>query len=183
MNPQLVFDVVTEAALRAGLPDAARVMNKTRKDNLTLVRPRLELQFLSERFTRTGRKLGIRREEAAKVRKRELYEVDLGVAAQVFAEDRDWLETFATSFAAALPRGFNDDRGNWVKVRVQEARLQRPLDNRVSDEVIQVFSRVDKLFSLSFVWRVTDEERTAWIRELTINASMGDAYGNKQKNQ
>nr|DAW17989.1 MAG TPA: hypothetical protein [Caudoviricetes sp.] len=52
--------VITQAALDAGLPEG-RVIDMVKKDNLTLQRPRIELQFLPEKYTRTGRVLGVRR--------------------------------------------------------------------------------------------------------------------------
>ena len=84
-------EAVTRAALAAGLPEG-RVIDMVKKDNLTIERPRLEVQFLPEKFTRTGRKLAAYRTEKTHIRKRELYAVELTVNANVLADDRDWLE-------------------------------------------------------------------------------------------
>ena len=84
-------EVVTRAALAAGLPEG-RVIDIVKKDNLTIERPRLEVQFLPEKFTRTGRKLAVYRTETTLIRKRELYEVELTVNANALADDRAWLE-------------------------------------------------------------------------------------------
>mgnify|MGYP000583344054 CR=1 FL=1 len=65
-------DIITRAALAAGLPEG-RVIDKTQKDNLTIKRPRMELQFMPERYTRSGRTLGLSRDGAVQTRKRELY--------------------------------------------------------------------------------------------------------------
>jgi len=173
-------DIITGAALAAGLPER-RVIDLTKKDNLTIERPRIELQFLPERYTRTGRKLGVWRqlmdtEDGTKklmhCRKRELYEVEQTVSANVLAEDREWLETFSVDFVAHLPRGGNDSRGNWVRIRAQKATFGRPPDKRVGDAVIEVFTRVNRLFVLSFVWRITAEEAEALIPTFTINTNM-----------
>lgn len=68
MKYGVIVETISAAALAAGLPEG-RVIDRTVGDNITLKRPRLELQVLKERFTRTGRKLGIRRESGEKVRK------------------------------------------------------------------------------------------------------------------
>lgn len=164
-------EVVTRAALAAGLPEG-RVIDIVKKDNLTIERPRLEVQFLPEKFTRTGRKLAAYRAEKTHIRKRELYAVELTVNANVLADDRDWLEAFCMAFAAALPCGGNDSRGNWIRVRAQQATFSRPPDRRVGNEVIEIFTKVNRLFVLTFTGRVTAEEREALIPSWTINPNI-----------
>lgn len=158
---------ITAAALAAGLPEG-RVIDMVKNDNLTIERPRIELQFLPEKLTRTGRTLAVRRTKAEKIRKRELYEVELTVNANVLADDRAWLEEFCYAFTAALPRGGNDSRGNWIRVRAQKATFSRPPDKRVGEEVIEVFVKVNRLFVLTFTGRVTGEEAVELIPSLTI---------------
>ena len=162
-------DTITRAALAAGLPSADRVIPLTEKDNLTIERPRVELQFLLEKYERSGRKLAGRRTETDKVERRELYTVRLDVAANVLAEDQAWLSAFCYAFVAALPRGASDARGNWVKVRVQKATPNKPPDKRIGDSVIEVFTKVNQLFVVSFTGRVTADELTPLIQTVTIN--------------
>lgn len=161
-------DIITRAALAAGLPEG-RVMEQSAADNLTIPRPRLELQFLPERYTRTGRTLAYRRTKTELVRKRELYVVELSAAANALAEDRAWLAAFCYDFAAALPAGANDSRGNWVKIRAEKATFSRPADKRVGDTIIAVFEKANQLFSLSFTWRITVEEAENLIPSFTLN--------------
>ena len=165
-------EVITRAAQSAGLPEG-RVMDIVKKDNLTINRPRLELQFMPERYTRTGRKLAVIRTKTDLIRKRELYEVELTVNANVLADNREWLEAFSVAFVAALPRGGNDSRGNWVKVRVQEATFGREPDRRVGEKVIEVFTRVNRLFVLTFTGRITGEEYDKLIRTIIIKPKLG----------
>ena len=165
-------EVITRAAQSAGLPEG-RVMDIVKKDNLTINRPRLELQFMPERYTRTGRKLAVTRTKTDLIRKRELYEAELTVNANVLADDRAWLEAFSVAFVAALPRGGNDSRGNWVKVRVQEATFGREPDRRVGEKVIEVFTRVNRLFVLTFTGRITGEEYDKLIRTIIIKPKLG----------
>lgn len=165
-------EVITRAAQSAGLPEG-RVMDIVKKDNLTINRPRLELQFMPERYTRTGRKLAVIRTKTDLIRKRELYEVELTVNANVLADNREWLEAFSLAFVAALPHGGNDSRGNWVKVRAQEATFGREPDRRVGEKVIEVFTRVNRLFVLTFTGRITGEEYDKLIRTIIIKPKLG----------
>lgn len=165
---EFVTGIVTEAAQAAGLPEG-RVFDAAKKDNLTQERPRIELQFLPERYARSGRTLEFRRTETEQIRKRELYTVELSVSANVLAEDREWLSAFCYAFVAALPRGANDGRGNWVKIRAERAEFGRKAPPRVGTESIEVFTRINELFSLTFIWRVTAEEAESLIPHFTIN--------------
>lgn len=164
-------EVITQAALAAGLPEG-RIIDIAKKDNLTLERPRIEIQFLPEKLTRTGRKLAVTRTKTALVRKRELYGVELTVNAHILADDRAWLEAFSVDFVAALPRGGNDSRGNWVRVRAREATFGRAPDKRVGEAVIEVFTKVNRLFVLTFTGRITRDETVDLIPSLTIKPTV-----------
>ncbi|MCH5277474.1 MAG: translation initiation factor 2 [Desulfovibrionaceae bacterium] len=166
--------IITQTALAAGLPEG-RVIDIVKKDNLTIERPRVEIQFLPEKITRMGRKLDVSRTKTEKIRTLELYEVELTVNVNVLADDRAWLEAFCLDFVARLPRGGNDSRGKWVKIRAQKATFGRDPDKRVGDAVIEVFTRVNRLFVLTFTGRVTDDERVDLIRsfDIHINAKSG----------
>ncbi len=164
------METITRAALAAGLPEG-RVIDLVKKDNLTLERPRLEVQFMPEQYRRTGRKLALNRTKTEQIRKRELYEVELTVNVNALADDRAWLEAFSVDFVAALPRGGNDSRGNWVKVRAREATFGRPPDKRVGEEVMKVFVKVNRLFVLTFTGRITGEETEKLIPSFTINST------------
>lgn len=177
-------EVITRAALAAGLPEG-RVIDIVKKDNLTIKRPRVELQFLPEKYTRTGRKLAVYRTETTLIRKRELYEVELTVNANALADDRAWLEAFSAEFVANLPRGGNDSRGNWIRVRAQRATFGRSPDKRVGEKVIEVFTRVNRLFVLTFTGRITGEELAELIPSLTITTCIRqqgeDPYGDEKE--
>ena len=93
---KLVMKTVTRAAVAAGLP-AERVMTESAKDNITLPRPRLEVQMQPATYKRTGRKLGVTRTKTQHTTKRELYEilsVHSGVPVKKIEKDADrdyWL--------------------------------------------------------------------------------------------
>lgn len=172
------LETITQAALAAGLPEG-RVIDIVKKDNLTLERPRVEIQFLPETYTRSGRTLAFERTKSELRRKRELYTVQFSVAANVLAEDREWLAAFCYGFVAALPSGANDPRGNWVRVRAEKATFGKAPDKRVGDTVIEVFKRFNQFFDLSFTWRVTEERARQLIPTFTIETSIGGRHGKK----
>lgn len=168
---ELARDIITSTATACGLPEG-RVMNQVKKDNLTIERPRIELQYLPEKLTRTGRKLGVWRTKTEQWRKREIYQAELDVAANILADDASWLASFSYDFLAQLPRGLNDSRDNWVRVRGQKATFGRPPDKRVGDDVIEVFQKVNELLLLTFTWRVTAEEAEQLIQTWKLNIHM-----------
>ena len=165
---ELAEQIIADTAVACGLAEE-NVIRLVAKDNLTIKRPRIELQFLPERLTRTGRKLAVWRTKTEQLRKREIYQAELDVAANVLAEDGEWLSVFCYDFLARLPRGTNDRNGNWVKVAAQKATFGKPPDKRVGNNVIEVFRKVNDLLVITFTWRVTAEEAEQLIRTWKLN--------------
>ena len=89
--------------------------------------------------------------------------------ANVLAEDEAWLGDFCYAFLAALPRGVNDSRGNWVRIRAAKAEFGRKTPPRVGTQSIEVFTKVNQLISLTFTYRITSEEREDLIQTITIH--------------
>lgn len=168
MDHNLVREVVTRAALAAGLPEGRVLGTPSAADNLTLKRPRLEVDILPETYTRTGRKLAVTRTDRRQKVKKELYTARLEATCNVLADDETWLTTFCRDFLAKLPRGFNDDAGNHVSVTASEATFSTPPAKRVGTAEIKVFSRADKLLHLIFTWRVTVETERDLIHTVNI---------------
>ena len=164
----LLKTIVTEAAVKAGLPEG-RVYGLADSDNLTLPRPRLEIQYLPNSYRRTGRKLAVTRQNGIQTTKKELYEVTLELTANVLADKPAWLAAFEHDFVAAFPRGVNDARGNWVQVRVEQATFTTPPEKRVGPKEIKVFTKVNTLFALRFTARITEEEEIRLMQVININ--------------
>lgn len=170
---------IKQAAEKAGLPQS-NVMDVSAADNLTIPRPRIECQFLPESWKRTGRKLAVVRNGKSQTRKRELYEVRLTVTANILAENDAWLSRFKREFVKAFPSGVNDDQGNFVKIRVQEAAFSKPASKRVGKDAITVFTKVNDLLTISFVWRLTEEETDNLIHAINILPPEWKVPGEKQ---
>jgi hypothetical protein len=168
----LAMLIITEAAQAAGLPEG-RVMDLSAADNLTLPRPRVEVEFLPDSLTRTGRKLAVARAGAVQTVKKELYEVRFDMTAHVYADDAAWLAGFEYAFVAAFPRGVNDDRGNWVNIRVNQATFKQEPTKRVGGKEVKVFTRIDTLFLITLTGRVTREEEQALLETFEIVPLIG----------
>jgi hypothetical protein len=168
----LAMRIVTDAALAAGMP-AGRITDVSAKDNLTLPRPRMEVDFLPDTLTRTGRKLAVARAETVQTTKKELYEVRFDLTAHVYAEDAAWLEAFEYAFIAAFPRGVNDQRGNWIKIRVNQATFKKEPTKRVGTSEITVFRKIDTLFLITLTGRVTTEEEQALLTTFELVPKIG----------
>lgn len=179
MDHNLVREVITTAAQAVGLPEGRVLGTPSASDNLTLKRPRLEVDILPETYTRTGRKLAVRRLDPRQTVKKELYSVRLEATCNVLAEDETWLTAFCRGFLAKLPRGFNDDAGNFVKLAASEASFSTPPAKRVGTAEIKVFSRADKLLHLIFTWRVATETERALIENVNLNPpTLGEGSNN-----
>jgi hypothetical protein len=154
----LILGKVQEAAELLGL-DRGRVMTQSLKDNITLPRPRIELQFLPETYQRTGRLLGGKHTGPAEMAvRKELYQVSLPIAAQILADDPEWLKEFCYRLAAALPRGFNDAAGNYVKLVSAQGAWENQAVRRVGSAVIEPIVKRGYLLHLTATWRITAEE-------------------------
>jgi hypothetical protein len=165
----LALEIVRTAALAAGVP-GDRVMDASAADNLTLPRPRVEVAFLPDTLTRTGRKLDARREGKTLTVKKELYEVRFDLTAHVYADSEAWLEEFEYAFVQAFPRGLDDERGNWVRIRVAEGTFKTEPKKRVGTAEIKVFTKVDTLFLITLTGRVTEEAEQGLIDTIKIAA-------------
>jgi hypothetical protein len=165
----LAMLIINTAAMKAGLPED-RVIDVSSKDNLTLVRPRIEVDMLPESLTRTGRKLHVERHQETQTIKKELYEVRFDLTAHVYADNEEWLEQFEYLFIAAFPRGVEDARGNWIKTRVTEATFKKEPTKRVGTAEIKVFTKIDTLFLITLTGRVTKEELQALLTTFDIGA-------------
>ena len=167
---ELTRAIITTAAQAAGLPEG-RVMNLSASDNLTIPRPRIELQWLPETYTRLPRKLGHLwpgADRKTRLLRRELYQVKLEVSANILAEDPAWLSAFSAALIAELPNGVNNAAGNWVLIAAQRGEWLNQPEKRVGLDAIKVFERAALVLIISFVWRITRDELQRMITDITL---------------
>ena len=167
---ELIFQIIRETAEALGLPEG-RVLTLG-KDNLTVPRPRIELQFMGETYTSAVRGLAVTRlkdeREHYQELKKQLYTVREQVGVNVLAEDEAWLQTFCRDLIACLPRGVNDADGNWIKIRAESAEEPSEPEKRVGLETIKVFTRVSKFLTVTFEGRVTVTEESGLMEHVEI---------------
>ena len=166
---ELFDSVIANAAREAGLPEE-RIFGVASNDNLTLPRPRIEVDYLPGSYRRTGRKLAVTRANGMQTTKKELYEAIVDLTANVYADNEAWLAAFEYDFVAAFPRGVDDARGNWVQIRVEKATFTTPPEKRVGNKEIKVFTKVNTLFALRFTGRITEEEKVRLMQTINIHA-------------
>jgi hypothetical protein len=159
----LLLEKVRDAAEPLGL-DRDLVMTQSLKDNITLPRPRIELEFPPETYERSGRLLGGQRLSADVLKvKKELYQITMPAAAQIFADDEFWLKEFCYRLAAALPRGFNDKAGNYVKLTSRQGEWEGQAVRRVGSAEINPIPKYGYILHINAVWRITSDELTKLI--------------------
>ena len=173
----LILEKVRDAAGLLGL-ERDMVMTKSEKDNLTLPRPRIELDFLPETYNRTGRLLGAKAAGAENIIRKELYEVSLPIAAQVLAKEPDWLKEFCYRLVAALPRGFNDAAGNFIKLQAAQGAWEGFTLKRVGSQVIDPIVKRGYLLHLNATWRITQDELVRYVTSVSFNHTTKIAGGN-----
>ena len=166
----LARQAIRGAAQKAGL-DPAKVYEMVESDSLTIKRPYMTIQFLPEKLERTGRKLDASRIGNENIRKRELYELTLSAAVNILATEEEWLANFSYQFVASLPRGLNDSKGAWVKIRAEKAVFSKPPDKRVGEKVIEIMKKCGELFEISFTGRITGEEAEPLIQTYDIKTT------------
>ena len=178
----LILGKVAEAAETLGM-SRERVMTKSASDNLTLPRPRLELDFLPETYTRTGRLHGgpglpgLSPGPGRMRYKKELYQVSLPVAAQALADDEEWLKDFSWRLLSVLPRSFNDKRGNYVRLAAAMGQWEGYEARRVGEAVIEPIVRRGYLLHLTAIWRICQEELVTYVGKVDLNVHTGGNNG------
>ena len=94
------------------------VMFAAKKDNITLPVPRIEVSLGNCAYERSGRRLGFLVSQDECSIKREIYRIIQKVTVTLFSDDESFLATAVPALVKKLPRGLNDNQGNWVKILV-----------------------------------------------------------------
>ncbi len=167
----LIFDVIRRTAEQLGLPEG-RVMTEG-KDNLTVPRPRIEVQFMGEVYRSEVKTIGITRfkneNDNFQELKKQVYIVREQAGLNVLAEDSAWLKSFCSGLIAEMPRGVNDTLGNWVKIRIESAEGKTSPEKRVGTTSIKVLSKVGKFLVVTFEGRIAVTEQARLFETVSIN--------------
>jgi len=139
----LAENIITTAAVTAGVPEAAIMAEPDKQRGPILVKPRLEIGWLSETLVRAPRRLARLPRPATKEADTDcrmrwvVYAVRLPVRLTLRTEDGDSLDTLAKAFLLALPKLAADADGNLVTIKASRAayggflsRIAEPLPER-----------------------------------------------------
>jgi len=170
---QVATEIITAAAIAAGLPESA-VMIAPDKDGITLPDKRVEIAYMAEQYTRTGRPIRKRptlgKEKTHRTLTREKYAVRLPVRAAIRADDEAWLKDFSRRFVAALPKRSTDENGNTVTVAVGKAEY-----GGFTTKAVEVFKKRSKSFHITFTGMTTTETEIPLITSVTITPNYREA--------
>ncbi|AMK10854.1 hypothetical protein [Pseudodesulfovibrio indicus] len=176
---QFATEAITAAAVAAGLPESA-VMVEPDKDGIMLPPRRVEIAYLAEQYTYTGRPIRKTRTEGKesthRTLTRERQSVRLPVRAVVRADDEAWLKDFSRRFIAALPKRMTDEDGNTVTVAVEKAEY-----GGFTTKQVEVFKKRSKSFHVAFTGMTVTEKEISLIKSVDINPSYREA-GNEEEN-
>lgn len=176
---QFATGIIRAAATAAGLPESA-VMVEPDKDGVTLPKRRVEISYLAEQYTRTGRPVRKRatvgKERTHRTLTREKYAVRLPVRAAIRADDETWLKDFSRRFVAALPKRTIDENGNAVTVAVDKAEY-----GGFTTKAVEVFKKRSKTFHITFTGMTTAENEIPLITSVTITPEYREASNEQEQ--
>jgi len=121
---QTAESVIKAAAVAAGLPEAS-VIDKPKKDSLTLPKPRVELEFMPENLIRSVKKIAKFPKPGAEMTYRtmrtRLYVRELTIRASVVTKEEDELEPLVRALLVSMPHRTSDSDNNLVTVKANQA--------------------------------------------------------------
>lgn len=162
-----ILNFIDTVAQKAELPQN-RLMSKSASDNLTLLQPRLEYEFLPEKIKRSGRKLAIWRDKDTQTTKKELYTVSQDIKMTLFSENKDFRTAFCRNFLINMPKNNNDAFGNYIKISANNFEMLDPPVKRVGEIVIAITKSYDAILTLNFTYRITTEHSENLIKTIDI---------------
>ena len=172
---ELVLGVISSAAAAAEL--SVPVMFAAKKDNITLPLPRIEVSLGSCAYERTGRRLGFLVSLDECSIKREIYRIIQKVTVTLFSDDESFLATAVPALVKKLPRGLNDNQGNWVKILVKSGGHAGYEVPKVSETPIDPLPKRRETLELEFTGRLTTLEPVEFINNFNISANRGEDNG------
>lgn len=160
-----IESVVRDAAGAAGIET---VMLKAASSNITMPKPRVEIEFLQDTFISTGRVIGKRKMNGTEVRVHERYEVDSPVMLHLTDNDDSRVQQLSAGLVLAFPKGVADANNNWVRIKASSAEW------RVKNAPVVGIKRIEplierlRLIRVSFTWRLTFEQAVPYITDINF---------------
>lgn len=159
--------IITQAAVRAAGIEAAQVMDKPARENITLPEKRIQLEYLQEtlvrKFKRVARFKSRANPETHRTVRSRIYEATLTVRAEVKSNDEAWLESFARRFLVELPRKAADPDNNLVTIAATRA-----VRGGFQSRTVDVFKRRSNALYISFKGMVCKDRDVPLIRDINF---------------
>ncbi len=93
------------------------------------------------------------------------------IAAQALANDPQWLKEFCHRLVAALPRGFNDQEGNYVQIRASQGEWENYQVRRVGAAVINPIVQRGYLLHIRAMWRLTEDRLVDFVKQVNFQTN------------
>ena len=167
MNSEFAFNIILTAALSAGIVNSEAVIKKPEKQTLLLPKPRVEVEFLTEDYTkRTGKiaKFKTPGKQDEMTIRRKLYQTQLTVRAVIRAEEEAWVESFIREFLVSLPVKTADSFGNLVKIRAQKADR-----GGYESKMVEPFKKRSNALHILFTGMLTKDSSLPLIKEIDLS--------------
>ncbi len=163
-----IIKILKDAAVKSGLNENA-FMSKSTRDNITIVKPRVEYSFLQNSIKRTGRLLAIQKVDNKRETKKELYTIAQNIRLKLFSDEEQFRADFTNNFFFFLPKGVNDHNGNYLKFQYQSYQFDDEGDNRIGENVIKVLKTYTAEYNLLATYRITETKKEDYIHSITFN--------------
>lgn len=160
--------VIKSATIKVGIPEKNII--DLAPDSITLPKPRLDIQFLPEVFTKTGRTLAINKSAAGFEKILSVYEARLGAACNIYTTTTEELEILTTKFIKALPRKFANAENNVVKLWVASGQWKVAGGAQVGLTKIEPIKSRLRLIRVDFIYHITEDRLTPYMKEFNLKA-------------
>lgn len=165
-----LFDRIRQAAVAAGIPETAVVLNPEDPEDITLPVPRADVRWETQRLTKVGGFVGKMPSPADPERmrtlRRRLYRVQQLVTVTLWTDDETAFDVLCTAFVQALPRSFADPVGNRVTCTVASANW-----GGFSSALVEVLKTWSKVYHIEFSAMLTADTESPWILDVTPNVN------------
>jgi hypothetical protein len=138
--------------------------------NLTLPKPRLEIEFIPSTYIPTGRKIAKRQKDGKQIIVNERFEVDTPAMLYIIDNDDARIERLSNELIMAFPKGVADNYNNWVRVTPVLSEWTSFKAPTLGDVAKRIEPMIERTFSVkvNFLWRLTYEQATAYITDINF---------------
>lgn len=169
-----LFDQIRQAAVTAGIPEEAVLLNPEDPDDMTLPSLRVDVRWETQRLAKAGGVIGkfgsLADPAKSRTLRRKRYRVGQPVTVTLWTEDEPGFDALCEVFVKSLPRSFADAAGNRVTCTVDRAEW-----GGFTSALVEVLKKWSKVYHIVFAFMITEDTDTPWILDVTPNATYREA--------